>query len=36
MVILYSIGDYIQYLVISYNGKESDIEYIYLNIYVYI
>ena len=36
MVILYSIGDYIQYLVITYNGKESDKEYIYLNIYVYI
>ena len=26
--LLYSIGDYIQYLVITYNGKESEKEYI--------
>ena len=26
--LLYSTGDYIQYLIISYNGKESEKEYI--------
>ena len=30
--LLYSIGNYIQYLVITYNGKESEKEYIYIYI----
>ena len=30
MDMLYSTGNYIQYFVIIYNGKESEIEYIYL------
>ena len=29
-VLLYSTGNYIQYLVIKYNGKESEKEYIYI------
>ena len=28
--LLYSTGNYIQYLVIIYNGKESEKEYIYI------
>ena len=32
--LLYSTGDYIQYLVITYNGKESEKEYIYIYMYV--
>ena len=28
--LLYSTGNYIQYLVINYNGKESEKEYIYI------
>ena len=28
--LLYSIRNYIQYLVITYNGKESEKEYIYV------
>ena len=31
---LYSPGNYIQYLVITYNGKESKKEYIYMYIYM--
>ena len=37
--LLYSTGNYIQYLVIIYNGKESEKEYImciYIYIYIYI
>ena len=34
-VLLYSTGNYIQYLVIAYNGKESEI-YIYISISIYI
>ena len=33
---LYSTGNYTQYLVITYNGKESEKEYIYVCIYIYI
>ena len=33
--LLYSTGNYIQYLVITYNGKESEKEYMYVYIYVY-
>ena len=33
---LYRTGNYIQYLVITYNGKESEKEYIYTYIYIYI
>ena len=29
-VLLYSTGNYIQYLVITYNGKESEKEYRYV------
>ena len=29
-VLLYSTGNYIQYLMITYNGKESEKEYIYI------
>ena len=36
MVILCSIGDYTQYLVITYNRKESEKEYIYLYIHIYL
>ena len=32
--LLYSTGNYIQYLVKTYNGKESKIEYIYINILI--
>ena len=28
--LLYSTGNYTQYLVITYNGKESEKEYIYI------
>ena len=28
--LLYSTGNYIQYLIITYNGKESEKEYIYI------
>ena len=31
---MYSTGNYIQYLVITYNGKESEKEYIYIYIYI--
>ena len=34
--LLYSIGNYTQYLVITYNGKESEREYIHAYMYVYI
>ena len=34
--LLYSTGNYTQYLVITYNGKESEKEYIYIRIYIYI
>ena len=30
-----STGNYIQYLVITYNGKESEKEYIYIYIYIF-
>ena len=30
--LLYSTGNYIQYLVITYNGKETEKEYIYIHI----
>ena len=33
-VLLYSTGDYIQYLVINYNVKESEKEYIYTHTYI--
>ena len=33
-VFLYSTGNYIQYPVINYNGKEYETEYIYIYIYV--
>ena len=33
--LLYSTGNYIQYLVITYNGKESEKEYIYIYICMY-
>ena len=35
-VLLYSAGNYIQYLVINYNGKEYEKEYMYSSIYIYI
>ena len=35
-VLLYSTGNYIQYLVINYNGKESEKEYTHTYIYAYI
>ena len=31
---IYSTGNYSQYLVITYNGRESEKEYIYIQIYV--
>ena len=34
MVLLYSIGNYIQYSVINHNGKEYEKEYIYIYIYI--
>ena len=30
-VLLYSTGSYLQYLIITYNGKESEEEYIYIS-----
>ena len=33
--LLYSTGNSAQYLVITYNGKESEKEYIYIHIYKY-
>ena len=35
-VLLYSTGNYIQYLVINHNGKKYEKEYIYIIIYAYI
>ena len=32
---LHSTGNHIQYFVIIYNGKESEKEYIYTNIYMH-
>ena len=32
-VLLYSIGNYIQYSVKNHNGKESEKDYVYINIY---
>ena len=32
--LLNSTGNYIQYLIITYNGKESEKEYIYIYIYM--
>ena len=32
--LLYSTGNYIQYLIITYNGKEYEREYIYMRIYI--
>ena len=34
MVLMYSTGNYIQYLVINYNGKEYEKEYIYIYTYI--
>ena len=34
MVLMYSTGNYIQYLVINYNGKEYENEYIYTHIHL--
>ena len=34
--LLYSTGNYVQYLVMIYNGKESENEYIYVYMCVYI
>ena len=34
--LLYSTGNYIQYLIIIYNGKESEKEYIYIHTYIYV
>ena len=34
--LLYSIGNSIQYLVITNNGKESEKEYIYIYIFLYV
>ena len=33
--LLYSTGNDIHYLIIMYNGKKSEKEYIYINIYIY-
>ena len=33
--LLYGTGNYIQYLAINYNGKESEKEYIYIHTYIY-
>ena len=35
-VLLYSTGNYIQYLVINHNGKEYEKEYIYIYICMYV
>ena len=32
--LLYNTGNYIQYLIITYNGKESKKEHIYIYIYI--
>ena len=32
----YSAGNYIRYLIKTYNGKESEKEYIYVYLYIYI
>ena len=32
---VYSTGNYIQYLVMTYNRKESEKEYIHVGIYIY-
>ena len=34
--LMYSTGNYIQYFVITYNGKESEKNYIHTHIYIYI
>ena len=34
--LLYSTGNYIQYFVITYNGKESEKEYTYIQFFIYI
>ena len=34
MDLLYSTGNYIEYLVITYNGKESEEESIYTYVYI--
>ena len=34
--LLYSTGNYTQYLVITYSGKKLDKEYIYISVYTYI
>ena len=34
--LLYSTGSYIQYLAITYNGKESEKENIHVHMYMYI
>ena len=34
--LLYSTGNHIQYLTMTYNEKESEKEYIYIYIYIYI
>ena len=34
--LLNSIGNYTQYLVITYNGEESKKEYMYMCVYIYI
>ena len=36
MDLLYSTGNYAQYLVITYNGKESEKNFTYIYIYIYI
>ena len=33
--LLYSTGNYIQYLIITYNGKSLEITFIYIYIYSY-
>ena len=34
--LLYSTGNYIQYLVITYNGKECEKEHMHIPTYIYI
>ena len=34
--LVYSTGNYMQYLIITYNGKESKKEHIYVCVYIYI
>ena len=36
MILLYSTGNYIPYLVIIYNGRESGKEYMHISIYSFI